>query len=405
MPPTSPALARVAKGNLCAGCGGCAAVAPGKVAMERQVPGYLRPTQSAPLTPEEEATIAAICPGLGQSVEAMGRTDSPLWGPYVSMHTGHATDPAIRYAGSSGGALSMMLVHLIETGAVDAVVQTTAAPDLPIGNATVITADAAAITAAAGSRYAPSAPLEDLPAQLASGQRFAFVGKPCDAVALRALTKRDPKVATTFPVILSFFCAGIPSHTGGEEVLTTLGTTLEDTAAFRFRGNGWPGQATATAADGTEKSMSYHDSWGKILTRHIQHRCKICADGTGMAADIVCADAWESDEGGYPVFDEADGVSLIVARTALGQELIDAARAAGRIETNAFDITALPAMQPGQRLRRRMLLARLAARRMMGFPIPRYRGLHLRAAARQDSLKNHIKTFVGMVRRSLPRRS
>ncbi len=373
--------------------------------MEVEAPGYLRPVQSAALSAEEEAAITAICPGLGQTVTSEGRSDSTLWGPYVSMSTGHATDPSVRFAGSSGGALSMMLIHLIETGVVDAVVQTTASPELPIGNATVITAEAEAITAAAGSRYAPSAPLEDLPAQLASGKRFAFVGKPCDAVALRALTRRDPKVAQTFPVILSFFCAGIPSHTGGEEVLTTLGTTLGDTAAFRFRGNGWPGQATATAQDGTERSMSYHDSWGKILTRHIQHRCKICADGTGMAADIVCADAWESDEGGYPVFDEADGVSLIVARTPLGQELIDAARSAGRIETEDFDITTLPAMQPGQRLRRRMLLARLAARRLMGFPIPRYRGLHLRAAARQDSLKNHFKTFVGMVRRSLPKRS
>ena len=405
MPPTSPALTRVAKGNLCAGCGGCAAVAPGKVAMERQVPGYLRPTQSAPLTTEEEATIAAICPGLSQSVEAMGRTDSPLWGPYVSMHTGHATDPAIRYAGSSGGALSMMLVHLIETGAVDAVVQTTAAPDLPIGNATVITADAAAITAAAGSRYAPSAPLEDLPAQLASGKRFAFVGKPCDAVALRALTKRNPKVAETFPVILSFFCAGVPSHTGGEAVLAALGTTLDDTEAFRFRGNGWPGQATATAADGTQKSISYHDSWGKILSKHVQHRCKICADGTGIAADIVCADAWESDAAGYPVFDEADGISLIVARTALGQELIEAARTAGRIETEVFDVATLTAIQPGQRERRRALLARLAGRRLTGHPVPRYIGLHLRAAAWQNPIRRNLKNFLGMVRRSLPRRS
>lgn len=405
MPPTSPALARVAKGNLCAGCGGCAALAPGKVTMAAEAPGYLRPVQSAPLTSEEEAGITAICPGLSQTVSPEGRTDSPLWGPYVSMVTGYATDPAIRFAGSSGGALSMMLVHLIETGTVDAVVQTTASPTLPIGNATVITAEAEAITAAAGSRYAPSAPLSDLPAQLASGKRFAFVGKPCDAAALRALSKRDPKVADTFPVILSFFCAGVPSHTGGEAVLKALGTTLDQTRAFRFRGNGWPGQATATAADGSEKSMSYHDSWGKILSKHVQHRCKICADGTGTAADIVCADAWESDAAGYPVFDEADGISLIVARTPLGQELIDAARTAGRIETESFDVATLAAIQPGQRERRRALLARLWGRRITGHPVPRYTGLHLGAAARQNPIARNLKNFLGMVRRSLPGKS
>lgn len=364
-------------------------------------PGYLRPVQSAPLSETEEAAIAGVCPGLGQTVTAEGRRDDPLWGPYVSMQTGWAQDAAIRFAGSSGGALSMMLVHLIETGAVDAVLQTTAATELPIGNATVITADVEAITAAAGSRYAPSAPLSELPAHLASGKRFAFVGKPCDVAALRAMQARDPALKTAFPVLLSFFCAGVPSHTGGEAVLQALGTDLPNTAAFRFRGNGWPGQATAVDHEGTARAMSYHDSWGKILSKHVQHRCKVCADGTGTAADIVCADAWESDADGYPVFDEADGVSLIVARTPLGAELIAAAEQAGRIETQAFDVAELADIQPGQRERRRALLARLLGRRLAGRPVPRYRGLHIRAAARQNPLGRNLKNFLGMVRRTL----
>ncbi len=405
MPPVSPALARVARGDLCAGCGACAALAPGKVAMDVAEPGYLRPVQSAPLTSGEEEAIAAVCPGLGQTVEAAGRTDTTLWGPYVSMHTGWATDPAIRFAGSSGGGLSVMLVHLVETGVVDAVVQTTASPTLSIGNTTVITSDTDGIVAAAGSRYAPSAPLSDLPAQIASGKRFAFVGKPCDVAALRAMQARDPQVKAAFPVLLSFFCGGVPSHAGGRAVLAALGTDLEKTAAFRFRGNGWPGQATATQHDGTAPSMSYHDSWGKILSKHVQHRCKICADGTGTAADIVCADAWESDERGYPVFDEADGVSLMVARTALGAEMIEAARAAGQLELQPFDVSSLGDIQPGQRERRRALLARLIGRRLSGRPIPKYQGLHMRSAARQNSLRRNLGNFYGMMKRSLRRTS
>lgn len=399
--PTSPALIRVAKGDLCAGCGACAVLAPGKVVMDTTPPGYLRPVQTSPLSETEEATIAAACPGLGQQVDATGRTDDPLWGPYVTMQTGHATDPALRYAGSSGGALSMMLVHLIKDGVVDAVIQTTASPFLAIGNMTVITTDTTGITIAAGSRYAPSAPLADLRAQMATGKRFAFVGKPCDVAALRVMQTQDPKLAQQIPVLLSFFCAGIPSHTGGKAILSALDTTLDDTIAFRFRGNGWPGQATATHKDGTTRSMSYHDSWGKILTKHIQHRCKICADGTGMAADIVCADAWESDADGYPVFTEKDGVSLIVGRTALGAQLIDAARKVGRLETQYFDITTLAAIQPGQHFRRSVLFARLLARRLLGYPVPDYQGLHLREMARRNSLRSNLKNFAGMIRRSL----
>ena len=49
----------------------------------------------------------------------------------------------------------------------------------------------------------------------------------------------------------------------------------------------------ATLRDGSERSTSYHESWGNILSKHVQHRCKVWADGTGVAADLVCADAWE----------------------------------------------------------------------------------------------------------------
>jgi coenzyme F420 hydrogenase subunit beta len=403
----SPSLARVVRGDLCAGCGACAALAPGKVTMAVTAPGYLRPEQTASLSPPEEAAIARTCPGLGQTVAAAGRTDPVLWGPHISMQTGWATDPDVRFAGSSGGALSMILIHLLASGVVDAVVQTAAAPDLAIGNVTVISTGRAGVIAAAGSRYAPSAPLADLPAQIAAhashGTRFAFVGKPCDAAALAVMRQADPIIAATFPVILSFFCAGVPSHAGGRAVLAALGTDPAQTTAFRYRGNGWPGQATATLADGTERSMSYHDSWGGILSKHVQHRCKICADGTGVAADIVCADAWEADAAGYPLFTEAPGISLILARTALGAQLIAAAQTAGQIETAPFDIDQLAAIQPGQRERRRALWARLAALRLVGRPTPRYEGLQIGAAARQNPWRRNLKNFLGMVRRSLRR--
>lgn len=402
-------LARVARGDLCAGCGGCVAIAPGKVAMETVAPGYLRPVMSAPLTLEEDAAIARVCPGLGQRVAAEGRTDHALWGPYVAIHTGWATDPDLRHAGASGGALSAVLTHLVESGEVDAVIQVGADPAMPIGNATVTSGDRDAIRAAAGSRYAPSAPLDGLPERLAehreTGRRFAFVGKPCDVAALAALRSERPDVAAAIPVLLSFFCAGVPSHAGARAILEALGAAEEEVRAFRYRGEGWPGRATALLADGRTLSMSYQESWGGILSRHVQHRCKICADGTGAAADLVCADAWESDAAGYPLFDEAPGVSLIVARTPLGERLLTAATEAGRIETRPFDVADLAAIQPGQRERRRALGARLLALRVAGRPVPRYEGLRIAEAARQNPLARNARNFLGMLRRTLrPRR-
>ena len=400
-PQSSKTLHRIAKGDLCAGCGACVGMFPNKLAMEMAPPGFLRPKQIAPLTEAEDGRLASFCPALGQTVEVQGRTDHTLWGPYLEMQTGWSTDPDLRFAGASGGALSGLLLHLLDRSEVDAVVQISASADAPIANQTVISTDRAGILAGAGSRYAPSAPLAQLRELLASGQRYAFVGKPCDIVALRALANDKPEVAKAFPIMLSFFCAGVPSETGAREVLAAIGAEPEMVARFRYRGQGWPGRATAILKDGSEQSMSYHDSWGGVLSKHVQHRCKICADGTGKAADIVCADAWESDAAGYPVFDEAEGISLIVSRTERGERIIESAVAASRIETTPFDVASLAAIQPGQRERRRALLARLLALRLTGQPIPRYRGLHLWGAARQNPLLRNLRNFLGMLRRAL----
>lgn len=398
---SSKILHRIAKGDLCAGCGACVGIFPDKLTMEMSPPGFLRPKEIAPLSAIEEGALARFCPALGQTVEAQGRTDHTLWGPYLEMRTGWSTDPELRFAGASGGALSGLLLHLLESGEVEAIVQIAATSDRPIANQTVISTDRAGILAASGSRYAPSAPLAQLSEFVASGRRHAFVGKPCDVVALRALADDRPEVAAAFPVTLSFFCAGVPSETGGHAVLTALGTEPEAVERFRYRGQGWPGRAAATLKGGSERSMSYHDSWGGILSKHVQHRCKICADGTGKAADIVCADAWESDAAGYPVFDEAEGVSLIVSRTPLGKHILEGAVAAKQIEIAPFDVADLAVIQPGQRERRRALLARLLALRLAGRPVPLYRGLHLWDAARQNPILRNMKNFLGMFRRVL----
>ena len=397
----SRALKRVARGNLCAGCGGCALVAPDKIEMVLSPPGYLRPQQNAPLTPEEDARIARICPGLGQDVDLDGRIEDVLWGPYISMHTGFSTDPALRYQASSGGALSAVLTHLLGSGKIDAVIQTAAAPQVPVANVAVLSQTADEVTHAAGSRYAPSAPLAGLESYLDSSRQFAFVGKPCDVVALRALAKEDPRVNARIPVMLAFFCAGVPSQTGAELVLEKLGTDLASTKSFRYRGQGWPGRATAVLKDGSERSMSYSDSWGSVLSNHVQLRCKICADGTGKAADLVFADAWHCDDKGYPLFEEQDGISLIVARTEKGAGLMSGAVHSGHMSVQPFDPSGLAAIQTGQFGRRRALFARLAGLRLLGRPVPRYRGLHITAPARQNTLKANLKNFLGIIRRGL----
>jgi len=63
-PALTPALARVRAGALCAGCGACAALAPGRVEMAVSGAGFLRPHQTGPVDAATDAAIAAVCPKL-----------------------------------------------------------------------------------------------------------------------------------------------------------------------------------------------------------------------------------------------------------------------------------------------------------------------------------------------------
>lgn len=399
--PASPALARVAKGRLCTGCGLCAGIASAAITMTMQPPGYLRPLQAAPLTAEQETGIAAACPAL--VVDGAADADA-LWGPALFVGTGFATDKALRHRASSGGVISALLTHALAAGSIDFVVQTGADAAIPFANHTGAASDAAAILAAAGSRYAPSAPLAELENWLQRG-RFAFVGKPCDVAALRARALHDPRIDAQVPLMLSFFCAGIPSAAGTRRVLDRLGVAPDDVASFRFRGDGWPGFATATRHDGTSERMSYADSWGDILSKEVQFRCKICADAVGTSADIACADAWYGDDRGYPSFEEQDGRSLVMVRTATGMALLDAARDAGAIATEPLAITEIVKMQPHQARRKRQVLSRLAAMAVAGRPRPRYRDLQLWKAAVQDSPLAQLRSFAGLLRRLMQGRT
>jgi coenzyme F420 hydrogenase subunit beta len=396
---SSPSLMRILKLDCCTGCGICAAVSGSSIKMRTSPAGFLRPEQCASVTAETDRLIADICPGIHLVQDSPEGVDHPLWGPLVALRTGASTDAALRHHASSGGALSALLLFLLESGTVDYVVEVAASEASPIENTIVESRSRNDIYHAAGSRYAPSAPLKDLELQLARPGRFALVGKPCDIAAVRALARHDRRVTDKIPVLLSFFCAGIPSFHGTREILSKLDIPEEDLTNFKYRGDGWPGYSTAKTKSGREASMSYNDSWGGILTKHIQFRCKICPDGSGGFADIVCGDAWYSDERGQPLFSEANGRSLIISRTAKGESVLQQAIRAGYLTTEQIDTGIIETMQPAQARRKRLVLSRLAAMATLGNWPPRFRGFQLGKAARTGSIFQNLRSFLGMVRR------
>lgn len=382
------AIAQVVDAGNCSGCGACAQVAD-TVSLRLDDAGYLRPQVAAGsgvANREAVAEFRAICPGVEVKAPATptGGKRHPTMGVYLQAWQAWASDPQLRYVGSSGGVLTALNQWLLSTGEVSAV-QASRADSNPrhtvpvrllsgaeaeqrrasVNNSAATSAD---VAATAGSRYAPHAC-----AACPAGVEGAAVAKPCGASALRALAQVRGEQA---PLLLSFFCAGTPSQTATDELVAEL-SGGQPVADLWYRGHGWPGQFTVTTADGEQHGVDYEQSWGRRLGPTVQWRCKICVDGVGEAADVVAADFWESDANGYPIFAEDAGRSALIARTPRGLDLVRRALAAGVLEAEPLDLDALAAVQPLQTSRRELLAARLTGVAASGRAIPRYRGFSL----------------------------
>jgi coenzyme F420 hydrogenase subunit beta len=386
-------VAAVLDNRACTGCGLCTVIDPG-LAMTLDDTGFLRPERRPGTTAPAGAaeTFARSCPGLRVAApKPAGAVRHRLLGPIAGVWAAHATDPGLRSRGSSGGVLSALAALLAQDGRT--VTAAGADPTDPRRTVSVTITSRAEALAAAGSRYAPVAACA---APGATDPAGALVAKPCEVGAVRAWAAGTGREV---PVLLSFFCAGTPSQHATDTLVDRLSPTGElPPADLWYRGRGWPGRFTVRWRDRSEASLSYDQSWGEVLGRQVQWRCKICPDGVGESADVVAADLWAADDRGYPVFDEQDGISALVARTTVGRALVERAVAAGVIEVQAIDPDRLAEVQPSQVRRRRTLLGRLAGARLAGRGVPATRGFGFGRLALAD-LRDTVRTARGTYRR------
>lgn len=391
-------LKKIIDNNMCSGCGLCATVLSTKMRFNSD--GYLRPIIES-VSKDEETKILKACPSNIYDVPTNDKNiHQKFWGPSIQMLLSYSTNNTIRHKGSSGGTITATLKYLIEENIIDGVVHIGSSKKNPMLNEVSISYSVEEIINKAGSRYSPAAPLESILQMIQPKKRYAFVGKPCDVYAIRKLSEIDPNLKEQFVYMFSFFCAGTPSIEGTNKILESFNIDEKDVTSFQYRGNGWPGYTKAITKDNKEYTMEYNDSWGKILNRYLQPRCKVCLDGIGEFADIAFADGWETDEKGYPIFKEQEGMSITISRTVDGDQLLKRMVEEKHIKVHSVltdeDINKI---QPYQHDRRKYLTARLIPMKIMRKSTVKYSSKYLINLGRGKKLKHYARTFAGTLYR------
>ena len=389
--------------QMCTGCGLCQAVyGPENVELKHTRAGALTPVFHVK-TPGLSEFLFYNCPGLNQTNverQTVPAIDDVIWGGYQALYTACSAEREIRHNGSSGGVITGFAKFLLEKQLVDFVVGTRVSEGDPLALKTVAIRDPEQVISLGGSRYYPSSPLCNILSLMKENDgKCLFIGRPCDVRALKRFIADNESLSARFLLFVSFFCAGTPTKTGTLAILNKFGVNEESLQAFRYRGDGWPGYATAVTQTGASYKMSYQDSWNEQLSPHVLWRCRLCPDGVGEAADLVCADAWHVKDNKLS-FLESDGQSLVLVRTSIAGALLTMA-----IEEKAITLLAtkkiedLKVVQFHQWYRKVTILYRFAATKMMRQPFPQYNYWRLLRAATDVSFFAGIRTMVGTILR------
>lgn len=400
--PLHSAVANVVASDSCSGCGGCAALDP-SLLMRRSLEGFNRPEPTNVSTDPSpsEATreeFEAMCPGVAVSAQRPpGSRRDKILGPYIGAWQAWASNDDVRFAGSSGGALTILAAWLLARPEFDCVVTAQSDPGNVMETSVRIARDDATVKEAAGSRYAPVSIAAD---PMAHAPGSVVVGKPCEVFSIRMRNaERSERVEP--PFLLSFFCAGVPSQNATDRLVESgFVETDFPLRSLRYRGNGWPGGFEAISRRGGRFSMSYDESWGRHLGPTTQWRCKICPDGVGESADVVAGDFWHADSRGYPAFSEQPGRSVLIARTERGMSAVLAAAEDGVLILEPIDLNEVVKVQPLQNSRRRTLVGRILGLRLAGRSVPKYSGFGLTSLGCSAPVQT-ARALLGSLRRSI----
>jgi len=391
---------------MCLGCGACAYICPEKkIRLVDFLPEGIRPVLSDNRCPGCTACLE-VCPAFeNDRAEANARPGilgelAASWGPVLEIWEGHAADPEIRLAGSSGGLITALSLYCLEKEQMHGVLHIGGDPENPLRNKTALSRSRAELLSKTGSRYAPASACDRLDEIESAPGPCVFVGQPSEVTALAKAEKMRPQLKAKVGLTISFFCAGSPSTLGTIKLIQSMGFDPAQVQSLRYRGNGWPGHFAVTlkGQSAPAAKMTYAESW-HFLQAYRPLSVYMCPDGTGEDADISCGDPWYR-----PVQDGEPGSSMVLVRTERGRTIVRGAIAAGYAALERSDGEKLLNSQRNLAAKRGAIWGRLATMRLFAIPVTRLKGFRLFAEWRRLSLEDKLRSTLGTARRILTRK-
>lgn len=332
---TSEVLEReVVRAGICTGCGACAAVGGATVRMQRTPAG---PLPSFDHRRELASLALTACPGRGIHYPDLYRShygstpESWLLGTQCGVRVGHAADEDVRRRGASGGVTTAVLLHLLETGRIDAALVVRQGVPTPAEAGVVIARTPGEIRAAAQSVYIPVSVLDVL-RDLVPGERYAMTCLPEQSAALRVLQGAGHEAARQVHYVLGPYTGTALDPAAIRSLLRSHGVADDDAiTSLEWRAGEWPGHLEVHLASGAvvrSKKVYYNF----LIPFFVTQTSLQSMDFANEFADLAVGDAWS------PAFESAGGGhSVFVTRSPAMEEVIAEMCRGGRLVAEDHD--------------------------------------------------------------------
>jgi len=269
---------------------------------------------------KEEGRCYTFCPRtevdlqyLRERIFETGEGD-PSLGFYSSVLKARAGKEGIRKRAQYGGTVSSLLLYALKKGKVDSIILT-GSPD-GIYPEPRIAKTEEEVLSCAGSRYLLSPSVGEVVRLLRKGEggRIAFVGTPCQVLALRKLQvyEREWEVSR-IKLVIGLFCTWALSHKAGEFLMAKL----RGRKVRKFDIPPPPANLFVAETENGRIEFPLEE-----IRSFIPPSCRICFDMTAELADLSVG-----------MVEGEEGWNTVILRSAGGIEFFEEARREGEVET------------------------------------------------------------------------
>lgn len=216
-------------------------------------------------------------------------------GKHLCCRMGYAADEKIRANAASGGTVTALLCHLLDTGRIEgAWVTRSEIKDGKLSYKTFIATTKEELMECSSSVYMYMPLLKHMKMLEEFNGRLAVVLVPCHMKAFTALLEKNPALKRKIVLKIGLYCSG--SHLEGATTVPLMKKKipLENAVRIYYRRGHWRGLSAVQYADGSERTLSYPKTICAYKNAYYFSResCMVCQDHFGSASDISFGDVW-----------------------------------------------------------------------------------------------------------------